>query len=60
MELLLFKKLYFAVGPFKDVRTMSAVLLSDDTTTSFPEANLMATIMWPSQFNSIGQEWLTS
>ena len=43
----------------RDVRTMSAVLLSDDTTTSFPEANLMARqLCGPANLDSIGQEWI--
>ena len=43
----------------RDIRTMSAVLLTDDTTTSFPEANLMARqLCGPTDLDSIAQEWI--
>ena len=38
---------------------MASVLLSDDTTTSFPEANLMARqLCGPTDLDSIAQEWI--
>ena len=43
----------------RDIRTMASVLLSDDTTTSFPEANLMARqLCGPTDLDSIAQEWI--
>ena len=43
----------------RDIRTISAVLLTDDTTTSFPEAGMMARqLCGPTDLDSIAQEWI--